>query len=217
ELAETHARLNEETAAQATLIERQRIMRDIHDGVGAQLVGLLSLLNREGASRETLQEHAHAALDELRMAVDALQPVHGDLATVLATLRYRLQPRLEAAGIAVHWQVDALPPVDGLTPRVVLQLQRILLEAFTNVIRHAHANQLTVTAYAEPPPSAAAPRATRLVLQVCDNGLGFDAQTPRAGGQGLGGMQARAAAIGATLLVSSAVTGGTCVRVEMSM
>ena len=217
ELRETHARLNEETVAQATLIERQRIMRDIHDGVGAQLVGLLSLLNRDGASRETLQEHAHAALDELRMAVDALQPVHGDLATVLATLRYRLQPRLEAAGIAVQWQVDALPPVDGLTPRVVLQLQRILLEAFTNVIRHARASQLTVTAHAGPLPPSATPGATKLVLQVSDNGQGFDAQTPRAGGQGLSGMQARATAIGATLRVSSAVADGTCVRLEMSM
>ncbi|MEI2746307.1 MAG: hypothetical protein V9G22_13180 [Ottowia sp.] len=47
--------------------------------------------------------------------------MHGDLTTVLATLRYRLRPRLEAAGIAIDWQVDELPPIEGLTPTTVLQ------------------------------------------------------------------------------------------------
>lgn len=210
ELAQSNARLREEHDRQATLVERQRIMRDIHDGVGAQLVGLLSLLNRDGAPREVLQEQAEAALDELRMAVDALQPVHGDLTTVLATLRYRLQPRLQAAGIGVNWQVNALPPIEGLTPGTVLQLQRILLEAFTNVIRHAQATLLTVDAHAAEDPA-------RLVLQVCDNGQGIDLEHPRDGGQGLGNMQARAAAVGATLILRSQLGEGTCVRVELPM
>jgi hypothetical protein len=38
--------------------------------------------------------------------------VHGDLATVLATMRYRLLPRLEAAGLKMSWDVDRLPPVN---------------------------------------------------------------------------------------------------------
>jgi signal transduction histidine kinase len=211
-LQQSNALLREEHARQATLLERQRIMRDIHDGVGAQLVGLLSLLNKEGASRETLQEQAEAALDELRMAVDALQPVHGDLVTVLATLRYRLQPRLQAAGIDVVWQVNALPPVEGLTPSVVLQLQRILLEAFTNAIRHAQASCLTVSAHAAPLPLPG-----QLVLQVCDNGLGFDPASERDGGQGIPNMKARANAIGATLEVDSTPHQGTCVRVTLPL
>jgi signal transduction histidine kinase len=112
---------------EAMLNERQRITRDIHDGVGAHLVGLLSLVRQPQRRSALLEQHVHAALDELRMAVDALQPVHGDLTTVLATLRYRLQPRLQAAGIRVVWDVVALPLLDSLTPQVVLQVQRILL------------------------------------------------------------------------------------------
>jgi signal transduction histidine kinase len=80
------------------------------------------------------------ALDEMRMAVDSLQPMHDDFVSVLAMLRYRLQPRLQAAGIEVVWDVAELPPLRQLSPQAVLQVQRILLEAFTNVLKHAHAS-----------------------------------------------------------------------------
>ena len=93
--------LREQRHQQAVASERQRIMRKIHDGVGSQLVGLLNMVVRPGADSALLQQHVQQALDEMRMAVDSLQPVHGDLVTVLATLRYRLQPRLDAAGIAL--------------------------------------------------------------------------------------------------------------------
>ncbi len=51
------------------------------------------------------------ALDEMRMAVDSLQPAQDDLSTLLATLRYRLQPRLDAAGIELVWNVALIPTV----------------------------------------------------------------------------------------------------------
>ena len=210
ELDASHAQLREEHAHQATLLERQRIMRDIHDGVGAQLVGLLSLLNHSDTSAASLREQASAALDELRMAVDATQPVHGDLATVLATLRYRLQPRLEAAGIEIVWLVDELPRMEGLTPQVVLQLQRILLEAFTNVIRHAQASRLSVMAR-----SSGTVDRPCLVLTVEDNGRGFDATRLPGAGQGMGNMRARAEAVGATLGVSRGDMGGTRLLLEL--
>ena len=60
----------------------------------------------------------------MRMAVDAWQPAHDDLVTVLATLRYRLQPRLQAAGIEVVWDVPELPALRQLAPHEVLQVQR---------------------------------------------------------------------------------------------
>lgn len=80
------------------------------------------------------------------MAVDALQPVEDDLATVIATLRYRLQPRLTQAGIEIEWLVEELPKVFNLTPRFILEVQRILLEALTNVIGHANADKVTISA-----------------------------------------------------------------------
>ena len=212
ELERNSLQLREEHARQATLQERQRLMRDIHDGVGAQLAGLRSLLARGQLSRDVLRAHADAALDELHMAVDALQPVHGDLATVLATLRYRMQPRLDAAAIQVNWQVDALPELEGLTPTVVLQLQRVLQEAFTNVIRHAQATQLWVRAWLDVGPPE------QLVLSVEDDGQGIVALPAVSGdgqGQGLVSMHARAVAIGAELTICSGTRGGTLVRLAL--
>lgn len=207
ELASTYARLRQEQTQQATMEERQRIMRDIHDGVGAHLVGLISMIRKGGSRRDDLQEHANAALDELRMAVDAMQPVNGDMATVLATLRYRLQPRLAAAGIEMDWQVGDLPPREDLTPQVVLQIQRIFLEAFTNVLRHAHATRISVIARFEIQPTR------RLVMELIDNGVGIEAglaqSATAASGHGLRSMKARALAIGADIEIAPNAAGGT--------
>lgn len=195
---------------QAVLLERQRIMREIHDGVGSQLVGLLNMVGQPDAKAAVLEEHVKLALDEMRMAVDSLQPNHGDLTTVLATLRYRLQPRLEAAGITLAWEVAAMPPIAEFNAQVALQLQRILLEAFTNILKHADATRIVMDALcvAEPVPLL------RIVLT--DNGRGLDAlKPPRPDtGRGLANMRARAHAIGATLSVASAACGGTQVTLE---
>lgn len=220
ELKVSYALLQQEHAQHAALQERQRIMRDIHDGVGSQLVGLLSLIGKGRASRAELREHANAALDELRMAVDAMQPVDGDLAAVLATLRYRLQPRLAATGVQVDWQVEELPTLDGLTPHMVLQIQRILLEAFTNVLRHAQATRVRISARHQaaqlhPRDQPDVPDLpSSLVLEIADDGVGM-AGIPEVGGQGLANMRARAQAIGALLDVTSAPGQGTCVRIAL--
>ncbi len=208
ELNASYEKLARQSELQATLQERQRIMRDIHDGVGAHLVGLLNLIKRGDVQGELLQKEINVALDELRMAVDSLQPVDGDLATVLATLRYRLQPRLEAAGLKVEWDVAALPALPGLTPQMVLQVQRVLLEAFTNVIRHARATTLTVWARSlQDPP--------RLALEVRDDGIGFVPDAAAGPGLGLRSMRSRGEAIGAQLTLESEPGRGSRLRLEL--
>jgi len=205
---------------QAITTERQRIMREIHDGVGSQLVGLLNMVTRPGADPAVLHTQVQWALDEMRMAVDSLQPVHDDLVTVLATLRYRLQPRLEAAGIEVVWDVDELPALRQLLPHAVLQVQRILLEAFTNVLKHARASQVIVRARWH---DSDVPL---VVLQITDNGVGLRADTDAAAdadadtrgarqrGHGIGNMKARAASIGAVLRIEQSAGAGVCVVLE---
>lgn len=208
ELATTHRQLQEQSKQQATLQERQRIMRDIHDGLGAHLVGLLNLIRKGNARTESMEEHAKAALDELRIAVDSLQPVHGDLATVLATLRYRLQPRLQAAGLEVIWEVDELPIMSRLTPEMVVQIQRLLLEAFTNVMRHAKASRLEVTARSMSGKNC-------LLLTVADNGIGWPQGECTPFGHGLTNMRARAMMVGATLTLDARPGGGARLQIEM--
>jgi signal transduction histidine kinase len=197
---------------QAVMAERQRIMREIHDGIGSQLVGMLNMLDQAHVDRGALEREIRLALDEMRMAVDSLQPVDRDLTVVLATLRYRLQPRLEAAHLAVVWDVGQLPPIEDLLPPSIFQLQRILLEAFTNVLKHARATRVALQARWQDGETSSG-----VVLRISDDGVGcapgapgFEAQ----GGRGLANMRARAAAIGATLRIEAAEGGGTCVVVE---
>ena len=208
ELGSAFEALREQREQQATLQERQRIMRDLHDGVGAQLVGLLDLSRRGEVDAVQIEQQVRGALDELRMAVDAMQPMHGDLATVLATLRWRLQPRLKTAGIDVVWDVAALPTLHNLSPSAVLQVQRILLQAFTNMIQHAQATSVEVGARLVERDGE-----RQVCLSVADNGVGFDAAQD-GHGHGLANMRLRAQAIGARLFIESAVGAGTRVRLD---
>lgn len=187
------------------LAERQRILRELHDGVGASLAGLLCLVGRRDADPSVLEAQVREALDEMRMVVDSLQPLHGDLATVLATLRHRLQPRLVAAGVALRWDVGRLPPLPQLSPHAALQVQRILLEGVTNVLRHARAHQLVVQAHAVD--------GGGIEVSLTDDGVGLP-EAPCARGHGLANMQARAASIRAGLHVRRADGGGTRVLLQ---
>jgi signal transduction histidine kinase len=206
-LRESLAALRASENEQAVLSERQRIMRDIHDGVGAQLVGLISLVGH-GSERAALREHAQAALDELRIAVDALQTAGDDLATVLGTTRYRLQQRFDAAGIGFDWQVDAVPAAGALTPSAVMHVQRILHEALTNVLKHAQARRVLVALRREG-------ESASIVMRVEDDGVGLPQAEPGARGHGLRNMHSRAEAIGAQLTLGPSALGGSCVRLVL--
>jgi signal transduction histidine kinase len=208
ELVSSYQSLRVQDQNKAKLEERARIMRDIHDGVGAQLVGLIGALRRRKETSKSLDHDqdlslASAALDELRMAVDAMQPVEGDLATVLATLRYRLQPRLTEAGVEVVWNVEELPVQNNLTPKAVLEVQRILLEAVTNVLKHAQATKIVIGGHLY---SSGSDGPDYVQLTVEDNGVGISQPGSSARGHGLKIMDTRARGIGATLSVER---GGT--------
>jgi hypothetical protein len=211
QLANSFATLQTEGEERAKLLERQRIMQDIHDGVGGQLVGLVNMVKRGqqtggAVDAKQLQEHAQLALDELRIAVDALQPVDGDLTAVLATLRYRLEPRLKAAGLALLWNVDELPAMQDLTPRKVLQIQKIVLEALTNVMLHAKAKTVTLSAKSNQ---------AFIDIGIADDGVGFDEADLYAAGHGLANMRFRAEAIGAELSFARGLPQGTLLKLQI--
>ncbi|WP_339090967.1 sensor histidine kinase [Variovorax paradoxus] len=205
--------MRQQQQTQAVLLERQRIMREIHDGVGSQLVGLLNVVTQTTPDRVVVEEHVKLALDEMRMAVDSLQPTHDDLPTVLATLRYRLQPRLDAAGIELVWDVAVMPALAPFAAQAALQLQRILLEAFTNVLKHARATRIVMHASWH---GDATPPLVRIVLT--DNGRGLPSAPGEArhAGHGIANMRSRAQSIGAQLHIETAsdAGGGTRLRLD---
>jgi signal transduction histidine kinase len=192
----------------AKLNERQRIMSDIHDTVGSQLVGALSLI-RANAAMTVIDEHVSEALQDLRMAVDAIQPVNGNLAAVLATLRHRLQPRLAAAGLQLIWRVDDLPRLEDLTPAKIQHIQRIVMEAFSNVIQYAKASKVTVTALYIDVEDC-------IQFSIADDGVGL-VLLKNGTGHGLANIKVRADALGAAFDIASDPVKGTNVTLTLPL
>ncbi len=144
ELQQGYERIRETDRSRVLSDERQRIMRDVQDGLGSHLVSTLALTERTDADRHAIANAVHTALDDLRLMIDSLGPVEGEILPVLGQLRVRLQPRLDAAGIRVEWRVEDVALVPDLGPHRVLQILRILNEAIGEILGHPGARTITV-------------------------------------------------------------------------
>ncbi len=122
--------------------ERSRIMQDVHDGVGGQLVAMLAEIDTGRASQEQVRDALSQSLTDLRLVIDSLDTASEDLPTLLGMLRTRLQPRLDGHGIELHWGVVPLPRPENFGPRKALHLMRILQEIFVNILKHSHARNI---------------------------------------------------------------------------
>ena len=168
-------------------------MRDMHDGVGSQLIATRQLAERGTLAPGELAALLDECIDDLRLMIDSLEPAEGDLLTVLGNLRYRLSDRLARQGLTLAWNVSDLPRYPDLTPRDILQILRIVQEAFTNVVKHAGAGIVEFTA-------ALAPDGRSVRLCVRDDGRGIDVGS-NGPGRGLRNMAQRARAVGGTIEV----------------
>jgi signal transduction histidine kinase len=179
--------------------ERRRIMADMHDGIGGQLISTLSLVEGGDATPEQVAAALRECIDDLRLAIDSLEPTDHDLLPLLGNLRWRLEPRLRARGITLDWQVQDVPRLACLTPANVLHVLRILQEAFTNVIKHAGARHVRLSTRTD---------GDRVLVDVRDDGRGMDgADTTR--GRGLASMRRRAQSLGGELLLRTDGSGTT--------
>lgn len=193
--------------------ERRRIARDLHDGVGSQLVSASALLDRQDPLQQRLAEQLDQCLLDLRLVVDSMDGVEDGLLLRMARLRHRLQPALAQRGLSMDWdmpEVDADEP-QGLAAQALLMITQ---EAVSNVLQHADATELRVVLSLEAHGDAPAWH-----LRVLDNGRG-GAQLARAGlispgGYGLASMRARAAQVGASLQLEAAPLGGLCMHVVL--
>lgn len=207
ELERNYALLRRLERDRAVSEERDRIMRDMHDGMGGQLVSTLALVESGRGSAKEVSDALRAALEDLRLVIDSLEPVEDDLAATLGIARHRLEPRLERHGIRFDWQVGDLPALPGFGPERALQTLRIVQEAITNVIKHAHTRTVTIRTGVE-----ACDGVQGVYVEVCDDGEGFDPAQLDGDGRGLVNMRRRAAALGGRLSVASRAPKGTVVR-----
>jgi signal transduction histidine kinase len=145
ELLKIH-RCQRDTEHQLTLTnERQRMMEDMHDGVGSSLRTALLEIEKGQLSVTMVADVLKDCIDDLKLAIDAMEPVQADLLLLMATLRFRLGPRLENAGLRLRWEIKDVPALDWIGPGDALHILRILQEAFTNIIKHTQATEICVT------------------------------------------------------------------------
>lgn len=199
---------------QALADERQRLMREIHDGIGANLIATLAAVESTESLDAPAAKALRHAIADLKLTVDSLEPIEGDLPSLLGNLRYRLTPQLREAGIAMEWEVSELPPLRWLRAPQALHVLRIVQEALSNVIQHAGADSVRVSTRSH---SDAAGVPEIVEIRIADNGKGcaerFTGDAPS--GKGIDNMRYRAEALGGRLRVRSRPGAGTDVCIEL--
>jgi signal transduction histidine kinase len=197
ELQANFQRLQQLERDQAIAEERSRIMSDMHDGIGAQLISTLGMAEHGQLSSQEMAAALRECLDDLRLTIDSMEPTDNDLLPALGNFRYRVDPRLKRQGITLDWQVGDVPRLACLTPRNLLHLLRILQEAFTNVLKHAGASLIRVE-------TGLMADEQQVFIRVSDNGAGFSGDHR---GRGLANMRQRAEHIGGVLQIAPGAVG----------
>jgi signal transduction histidine kinase len=216
-VAAVTASLAESEEARATLQvahavdgERERIMREIHDGIGSSLLTALAHARHTNESPDTIATLTRS-LTDLRIGVDSLEPIGGDVVALLANLRHRMERELKGAGLVFVWKVNAAPPLTWLDPIGALHILRILQEAIGNSLRHSEGATIVVRCG----PSSQAGVAG-ILIEVADNGTGFD-RADTSGGKGLANMAARAEALNAIFSCEGMAGAGTIVSIWLPL
>ncbi|MBI4260493.1 MAG: GAF domain-containing sensor histidine kinase, partial [Actinobacteria bacterium] len=208
-----YARFQREIQRLKVVEDRERIAKELHDGViqslfavGMSLQGTAGLLDDEamaGRIESAVEEIDHVVRD-LRNYIFGLRP--GILADrqLDQALRRLAEDFQERSSVAIAVEVDARVAAE-LSSRAgdVVQLAR---EALSNVGRHAAASTCRLSLHRED---------SVAVLEVDDDGTGFDPARVRGGGQGLRNLRERAASLGGSVDVRSAPGEGTTVRIAI--
>jgi len=163
-------------------------MQDMHDGLGSSLISAIRSVERGGVSELKVSQILKDCLDDLKLTIDSMEPLEDDLLLLLATLRFRLEPRLEGTGIALSWEVQELPALDWLDPSSALHILRIVQESIANILRHTRATEIRVGTTVD---------ASGVQVTIEDNGQGFDVEKALdgAGGRGMQNQQRRAQSV----------------------
>jgi signal transduction histidine kinase len=202
ELELSHRRLREVERLQTISDERQRLMQDMHDGLGSSLISAIRSVESGGMTDDKVSQILKSCLDDLKLTLDSLEPIEADLLLLLATLRYRLEPRLEGTGVSLRWEVHELPALDWLDPSSALHILRIVQESISNILRHTRATEIRVGTSLE---------GAGVQVMIEDNGQGFDVQkvmgNQSTGGRGLQNQRRRAQAIKGVVQWESKPTG----------
>lgn len=205
-------RARDAEAELATLRERERVARDLHDGLGHSLVTMsvqLEAIQRlypvdpvlASARVDELKRLTRDSMTQLRSAIDGLRASERDDRPLSQLLQEFVLATGEQHRLAISADID--PAVDDLPPLTTEAIWRIVQEAMVNVERHAQAHHVSVTARVT---------SDQITLSIVDDGCGLPPNAEqRPGHYGLRGMRERVEGLGGVLNLENRQTGGTVI------
>jgi signal transduction histidine kinase len=216
-LAIENARLSERVQALAVVEERERIGRDLHDGIIQRIYGVT--LGLDDVPEIALRDPA-AAAERVDRAIDSLH----DAIREIRTFIYGLRPGLDDEGsmgpalesLAEETRLNTAMRIDvtagmmaAVAPSVRGELLSIAREALSNAVRHASATRTTLQI---------GEADGELRLEIADDGTGFDTDAPAGDGHhGLANIGRRAESLGGNLVLESAPGRGTRIIVTVPL
>jgi nitrate/nitrite-specific signal transduction histidine kinase len=216
-IAIDNARLHAQAGRLAVAEERDRIGRDLHDGIIQSLYAVgLSLEDVPDIMIESPDEAAvrlddaiesiNLAIRDIRNFIYGLRAEAVDGTQVVAGIAALAEEMRHGGLVNVTAQLDS-DADPGLDPNAGAELLHLVREGLSNSVRHGHARLISIELR---------PTAAGSMLVIADDGSGFDpTRAPGPGHHGLANMRARAAAIGAQIEIRSAPGDGTKVIVEL--
>ncbi|MEM8535271.1 MAG: GAF domain-containing sensor histidine kinase [Chloroflexota bacterium] len=221
-IAIVNARLYEQSRLSATLAERNRLARDLHDTIAQGLTAINMQLEaaqknfaRDPSRAQTRVGRAHElareTLKDVRRSVWDLASPLIDGERVSDELTRQVEQFANRTGIRAHYQHSGPPIV--LDNAVAVQIVRIVQEALKNVEKHARASEVTVTSTTNN---------EHFRIHVHDNGIGFTPQmvVPQSGakdqGFGLHSLRERARLVGGALQIASVPEQGTDISIDIA-
>ena len=217
-----NAELYDQVQSLAALKERERLSRELHDGL-AQVLGYLYTRNkiatdlvatgdieRAGAQLQEMQRAMQEAYQDIREAILDLRVTVSANRGLVSALKEYLHKFGQQTGIRVNLISNDADQFE-CAPEADVQLLRIIQEALANVRKHSEARQAWIRFE---------PRAESMVVTIEDNGKGFDSTALSQDGQqhfGLQTMQERAESVGGSLQIQSQPGQGTKVMVTLAL
>lgn len=203
--------------------ERERIAVEIHDHLNASL--LVVSMEAQHIAALASQPTSHAAHQEIQRVAQrmtgTIQGLYGAARNLVKQLRPEVIDTLGLRGAleemvrnydelhpACRFTLTVAPSFPYLSGQLAITAYRLVQEALSNVVKHAHASQADVRLEKHA-------RADTISISIADNGTGFDPSQRHGDGIGLIGMRERVAALGGVMAVHSNALGGTAVDIQL--
>jgi NarL family two-component system sensor histidine kinase LiaS len=220
ELQESQAQVVDQQRSIATIAERQRLARDMHDSVNQSIHSLMlfsetlvALLQKNRAQEaletaERIQESGQRALKEIRLMLYRAQSVLiNENTNLVDALEERLNMVERRVGITA--KVIGADEIRKHCPAAWADnLYWIIMEALNNSLKHAQAQSVKIFFKYD---------SKHIEAEIADDGAGFDPEQIRAGGYGMKSMRERVDLLGGYLTITSAPGCGTRVRIKIEM